>query len=443
MNFNRGGWFKKYIDFRSENPLPVSLPSFGVRVVDDPSVHNDLEQAVYYFLQPTGLLYGSLLDTPFPQETYPKSRYFDSVDRVFMVYLEALFGCLIADRHFMLKDLVEEKDRFTPVLAVAMSYFLKDPAVLADDPDKWSKSALFSRSGGGRGKLFEKELSRRITRGSIFIYRPELFYNSFLFLDLYCCLLWQRKVLTDPENPQEELQALYDTQTQWRETLIKLLIAAGFSDGIIQPIERRLIMHFMNSSGLPKETRNELVECLDSKLPMSEVEIPETPWIVRRYFLELVLMTVIVDEEFTDSEQEFVARIVDKLGLWKEEMEQSLAVLELFLIGKEDKLQYLKDRSQLFGMRKRFQERAGRLVRKNLDGIVNEIKETHELYNLLMKATSTQLSKEEKQKVQDQLTDILKTIPALAVFALPGGAIILPVLIKLLPFNLLPSSFED
>ncbi|MEE8555483.1 MAG: LETM1 domain-containing protein [bacterium] len=41
------------------------------------------------------------------------------------------------------------------------------------------------------------------------------------------------------------------------------------------------------------------------------------------------------------------------------------------------------------------------------------------------------------------MTDILKTIPAVAIFALPGGGLALPVLIKLLPFNLLPSSFED
>jgi hypothetical protein len=50
---------------------------------------------------------------------------------------------------------------------------------------------------------------------------------------------------------------------------------------------------------------------------------------------------------------------------------------------------------------------------------------------------------EEKQKVQDQLMDIAKTIPTLAIFALPGGGILLPILIKVLPFNILPSSFQE
>ena len=41
------------------------------------------------------------------------------------------------------------------------------------------------------------------------------------------------------------------------------------------------------------------------------------------------------------------------------------------------------------------------------------------------------------------MIDLAKTIPALAIFAAPGGMLLLPILIKLLPFNLLPSSFID
>jgi len=74
---------------------------------------------------------------------------------------------------------------------------------------------------------------------------------------------------------------------------------------------------------------------------------------------------------------------------------------------------------------------------------MNEVRETHELYALLMKATRHALSAEEKRKVRNQLYDIMKTIPALAIFALPAGGVILPILIRLLPFNLLPSSFDD
>jgi hypothetical protein len=84
-----------------------------------------------------------------------------------------------------------------------------------------------------------------------------------------------------------------------------------------------------------------------------------------------------------------------------------------------------------------------KIVRKNVGNIMNEIKETKELSELLVKATTKPLTAREKEKVREQLMDVARSIPALAIFALPGGGLLLPVLIKVLPFNILPSSFQD
>ncbi|WP_245795522.1 LETM1 domain-containing protein [Arenibacter nanhaiticus] len=49
----------------------------------------------------------------------------------------------------------------------------------------------------------------------------------------------------------------------------------------------------------------------------------------------------------------------------------------------------------------------------------------------------------ERKKVQNQLLYIFKIIPSLvAIFILPGGAVLLPVFIKLIP-KLLPSAFDE
>ena len=83
-------------------------------------------------------------------------------------------------------------------------------------------------------------------------------------------------------------------------------------------------------------------------------------------------------------------------------------------------------------------------VLDNLDRLLQEIRETRELGELLAKATAgATLTAAEKAKVREQLLDLAKTIPALAIFAAPGGLLLLPILLKLLPFNLLPSSFVD
>ena len=83
-------------------------------------------------------------------------------------------------------------------------------------------------------------------------------------------------------------------------------------------------------------------------------------------------------------------------------------------------------------------------IADNLDRILQEIRETGELAQLLARASAgSTLTAQEKAKVREQLVDVAKTIPALAIFAAPGGFLLLPLLVKLLPFNLLPSSFAD
>jgi hypothetical protein len=88
-------------------------------------------------------------------------------------------------------------------------------------------------------------------------------------------------------------------------------------------------------------------------------------------------------------------------------------------------------------------ERVSTAVTGNLEAIVTEIRETGELGQLLARAAAgTPLTAAEREKVKEQLLDLAKAVPALALFAAPGGAILLPVLAKLLPFSVLPSAWE-
>ena len=61
---------------------------------------------------------------------------------------------------------------------------------------------------------------------------------------------------------------------------------------------------------------------------------------------------------------------------------------------------------------------------------------------ILIKSTKSDLDTEEKKKVKKQLLDICKTIPSLTIFLLPGGSILLPLLVKFIP-QILPSSFNE
>jgi len=84
------------------------------------------------------------------------------------------------------------------------------------------------------------------------------------------------------------------------------------------------------------------------------------------------------------------------------------------------------------------------LLERNLHRLRLEVRETGELYQLLRRAAcGSTLSSEERRRVRSQLIDLAKVIPALMVFAAPGGLVLLMVLGKLLPFSLLPSAFQD
>jgi hypothetical protein len=61
---------------------------------------------------------------------------------------------------------------------------------------------------------------------------------------------------------------------------------------------------------------------------------------------------------------------------------------------------------------------------------------------LLRKSASEKLTLEEKKKIRNQLLDICKSIPSLTIFLVPGGSLLLPILIKFIP-QLLPSAFNE
>ena len=82
------------------------------------------------------------------------------------------------------------------------------------------------------------------------------------------------------------------------------------------------------------------------------------------------------------------------------------------------------------------------VLHKNKRRLALELKQSKEAVFLIKKATHSNLSEEEKEKIKIQLLDICKAIPSLAVFLLPGGALLLPLLIKLIP-DILPSAFQE
>ena len=83
-----------------------------------------------------------------------------------------------------------------------------------------------------------------------------------------------------------------------------------------------------------------------------------------------------------------------------------------------------------------------KLISRNSKRLFLELKESKDLVKLLSQSTLRDLTDAEQKQMQEQLLDVLKSIPSLAIFMLPGGVVLLPLFVKFIP-KLLPSAFDD
>jgi len=165
---------------------------------------------------------------------------------------------------------------------------------------------------------------------------------------------------------------------------------------------------------------------------------------LRRFAVTQVLLAAFMDRSFDAGEVAHVDRLAKASGIGAAELGALEGEVEEFYRRNLAALRALRLAEEPEGLSPALSTRLEALVLANLDRVAQEIRETGELAELLAKAASGgQLDGVEKAKIREQLIDLAKTIPALAIFDAPGGALLLPILIKLLPFSLLPSSFVD
>jgi len=157
---------------------------------------------------------------------------------------------------------------------------------------------------------------------------------------------------------------------------------------------------------------------------------------------KISIITIMLDNEEDELETKALTEIRDFFAISQEEHNQLLLDVTNYLHENED-LIHQSTLSKIFNsFEKHVIKKVTNLVKSNKDKILKELNETKNMGSLMMKwKKGEKLSDEEKSAFQTQLFDIFKTIPALGIFLLPGGTILLPVLSKILPFNILPSSF--
>lgn len=213
---------------------------------------------------------------------------------------------------------------------------------------------------------------------------------------------------------------------------------------------RAVVSMALNSKSKKNKYDKSLIRLLESSLRLSESKnisfdaLQPTAYseLERWYFLDLACMATWSDLKIDKGEQAFFQKFKVKFDFSNHQIEEAISSVDHFYRENKNHVELLSTKN----LAERFYDNSGKLVKKlitrNSKKLYQELKESKELLVLLSQSTVRDLTDEEVDKMQEQLLDVLKSIPSLAIFMLPGGAVLLPLFIKFIP-KLLPSAFDD
>lgn len=165
---------------------------------------------------------------------------------------------------------------------------------------------------------------------------------------------------------------------------------------------------------------------------------------MKLFILEQVLLASLVDGRRSPREIEFLKTLAMTLGIEREQRKRIELEVAEFYKRHRDVVDVFTVSAGAEVMGEELVDSMQHTLEKNFQALLKEVKETQDLTVLLARAARGQsLTSDEKRRMRAQLVDIAKAVPALAIFAAPGGVLLLIALAKVLPFNLLPSSFQE
>lgn len=161
-----------------------------------------------------------------------------------------------------------------------------------------------------------------------------------------------------------------------------------------------------------------------------------------QYIIDMACMATWTDASIDTKEHAFLNQLGTDLKLEQQTVSEAKTFISLFFNNYKDQILLLGSKNIVKTFYDNSSKMVSKLISRNSKRLYKELGESKELVLLISQSTVRDLSEEEQKKVQSQLLDIFKSIPSLAIFILPGGALLLPLVIKFIP-KLLPSAFDD
>ena len=160
------------------------------------------------------------------------------------------------------------------------------------------------------------------------------------------------------------------------------------------------------------------------------------------YILDIACMATWGDFIIDKRESQFLHHLGSDLKLDVYSINSAVKSIDLFYALHKDKIALLSSKNLVQTFYDNSSKMVMKLITRNGKRLSKELQQSKELIKLISQGAVRELNEDEQKQVNNQLKDIFKTIPSLAIFLLPGGALLLPLVVKFIP-TLLPSAFDD
>ncbi|OBX22554.1 MULTISPECIES: LETM1-related biofilm-associated protein [Bizionia] len=287
------------------------------------------------------------------------------------------------------------------------------------------KASFFSELLGGKKNVstLEKIIHKRVQIDDNIIERSFNYFitNALLFTDIlaYKTFLKTKNI---SEIYLQNLEAAIETVVI--QTLNSKILKSDYDKSLINLFEQSRRYHDTKKMGY-----DEALSHISGALE-------------KYYILDIACMAAWGDTIIDKKEYDFLNKLSTDLQLEGANMDEATRAINVFYETHKDKIALLSSKNVVKTFYDNSSEMVNKLISRNSKRLLKELQESKDLMKLLTQSTIRELNEDEQKRVNNQLLDVFKSIPSLAIFLLPGGALLLPIVIKFIP-KLLPSAFDD
>ncbi|MFH7017553.1 LETM1-related biofilm-associated protein [Flavobacterium sp. FlaQc-47] len=393
INPSASGWIDKFF---SEQKFLEAIPF-------------ETTESFYYKVRETGFIYGHIIAIDSQKPVHIKGWFKTEISKIAL--LNTLYGV------YCLEQRSSEPDNF--IAEVLKFYNEMNPEgfnlfkiLLPKDTPSHSLENIIDQRVQTNDSIISKNFSHLVT-------------NALLFIDV----LAFRQYLEKGAIPEKYLKRIEETVLGIVGLALKTKTVKSQHDDLLIKLFEASIRY----SKFSKVTVDTL-ETLQLNYFNNKLEY--------YYLIDMAGMALWSDGVVENEEAYFLYSLGSMMGVSDDFVTKSIDTTHDFITTHKKKIPYFNYSNPVKHFYDQMTHSVVKLIIRNKNRLVKEIIQSKELMVLLAYSTTRDLDAKEKKKVKKQLLDICKTIPSLTIFLLPGGSLLLPILIKFIP-TMLPSAFNE